>query len=59
MTGKPEEYKELEKYFISRSDKDFWKYYDWFQSHEYENDPVNAGLLDLNRYARMPWNKEE
>ena len=55
MTGKPQEYKQLQKYFISRSDKDFWKYYDWFQSHEYENDPVNAGLLDLNRYARVPW----
>jgi fatty acid cis/trans isomerase CTI len=49
----------LKKYAISRSDKDFWSYFDWFQDKFYENDPLNAGLYDLNRYYRKPWDKKE
>jgi len=49
----------MKKYFISRSDKDFWKIYDWFQKRFYEQEPIKAGLYDLNRYARTPWNKEQ
>ena len=49
----------LKKYFISRSDKDFWKVYDWFQRHFYEQEPIKAGLYDLNRYARKAWDKEK
>jgi hypothetical protein len=28
----------------------FWETYDWFQQQLNENDPVHAGLYDLNRY---------
>ena len=48
----------MKKYFISRSDKDFWKVYDWFQQRFYEKEPLRAGVYDLNRYARSPWKKE-
>jgi len=45
----------LKKYAISRSNKDFWKYFDWFQERFYADDPLNSGLYDLNRYYRTPW----
>ena len=45
----------LKKYAISRSDRDFWKYYDWFQERFYQEEPLNAGLYDLNRYYRSGW----
>ena len=53
--------KKLKKYAISRSNKGFWNYVDWFQNKLYEEDPLNAGLYDLNRYYRKPWEvkKEE
>jgi len=38
------------KYGISRSDKDFWTYYDWFQAQFNKKQPVQSGLFDLNRY---------
>jgi len=43
------------RYFISRSNPDFWKTYDWFQANFYESDPVRAGLYDLNRYYKRAW----
>ncbi len=49
----------LKKYAISRSDERFWDYYDWFQNRFYEEDPLNAGLYDLNRYYRRAWEKTE
>jgi len=49
----------MKKYFISRSDKDFWKIADWFTKHYHKQDRVNAGLYDFNRYARKPWKKEQ
>jgi len=55
MKGTIDEYHELQKFFISRSDKDFWKYYDWFQDYFYKIQPIEAGLYDLNRYAKTPW----
>ena len=55
MQGTSEDFKRLQKYFVSRSDKDFWKIYDWFIEYEKSRDPIKAGLLDLNRYARTPW----
>ena len=58
-SGSSSDIKRMKKYFISRSDKDFWNIYMWFQEHFYEKDPIQAGLYDLNRYARTPWNKEE
>jgi len=57
--GSESDIKRLKKYFISRSDKDFWNYYDWFVEELYKQSPIEAGLYDLNRYARTPWNKGE
>ncbi len=45
----------IRKYFISRSNKDFWKTFDWFQNNFNESDPLNAGLYDLNRYFSKPF----
>ncbi|RLA64647.1 MAG: peptidylprolyl isomerase [Epsilonproteobacteria bacterium] len=45
----------FEKYFISRSDKNFWETFDWFQMHFKKEDPLNAGLYDLNRYFPEIW----
>ena len=35
---------------VPRSDPQFWETYDWFQQKLEEDDPLNAGLYDLNRY---------
>ena len=43
------------RYFISRSNPDFWQTYDWFQTNFNESDPIRAGLYDLNRYYRNAW----
>ena len=43
------------KYAISRSDKDFWKHYDWFQNRFNEDEPRESGLYDLNRYYKRTW----
>ncbi len=48
--GTPEYNAKISKYFTSRSDKDFWPIFDWFQNHFNESDLLNAGLYDLNRY---------
>ena len=56
--GSSAQLKQLKHYFISRSDKNFWKIYDWFQQDFYDKEPINSGLYDLNRYARTPWKKE-
>ena len=54
-----EEYiNKISKYTISRSNKDFWKYFDWFQKELYLEDPLNAGLYDLNRYYKTAWERE-
>ena len=50
-----ESIKRIKKYFISRADKDFWKTFDWFQTHFNDADPQQAGLYDLNRYYRKVW----
>jgi hypothetical protein len=57
MSGSDADIEQLKKYFISRSDKDFWKVYDWFQKHFNETQDIKSGLYDLNRYARTPWTK--
>ncbi len=38
------------EYGVNRSNKDFWKHYDWFQERFAEEQPVQSGLFDLNRY---------
>jgi hypothetical protein len=45
-----EDKKRLAQYGINRSDERFWGTYDWFQAKAMHEDPVNAGLFDLNRY---------
>ncbi|MCI5158343.1 MAG: peptidylprolyl isomerase [Candidatus Electrothrix sp. AUS1_2] len=37
-------------YGINRADPEFWQAYDWFQQRFFEEQPVEAGLFDLNRY---------
>ena len=51
-------YQKVQKYAISRSNKNFWEYFDWFQDRLYKDDPLNAGLYDLNRYYRKPWDNK-
>ena len=46
----PGDYERLAKYGINRAEDRFWDAYDWFQKRFYEDEPVHAGLLDLNRY---------
>lgn len=53
--GSDEHKERAGEYFISRSNPEFWKYYDWFQAHFNKSDPINAGLYDLNRYYRVAW----
>jgi len=55
MSGTDKEYKRLQYFFISRSNPEFWEIADWFEEYFYKKDPINAGLYDLNRYARTPW----
>ncbi len=51
----PEYRAKFEKYFVSRSDDDFWDMFDWFQDDLNKKDPVRAGLYDINRYAPKSW----
>jgi hypothetical protein len=55
MQGTDEEVSQLKKYFISRSDKNFWKIFDWFNARYKEKFSIESGLYDLNRYARTQW----
>ncbi len=48
--GSPRDVARLHRYGINRSDPRFWPAYDWFQDRAYQEDPVEAGLFDLNRY---------
>ena len=58
MRGTDAETAQLKKYFISRSDPKFWEYYDWFQKEFDKQQGIEAGLYDLNRYARLPWSSK-
>lgn len=40
----------LLKYGINRSHPQFWEEFDWFQSHFIQQEPIESGLYDLNRY---------
>jgi hypothetical protein len=46
----PGDYERLAKYGVNRAEDRFWDAYDWFQKRFYEDEPVHAGLFDLNRY---------
>ena len=55
--GSEAESQELKRFFISRSDKKFWNYYDWFQKEYDKKEPLRGGLYDLNRYSSKVWSK--
>ena len=40
----------VEKYGVHRTDSNFWSTADWFQRRMARDQPVRAGLFDLNRY---------
>jgi len=40
----------LDKYSVDRNSPKFWETYDIFQKAFYKQDPISAGLFDLNRY---------
>jgi hypothetical protein len=46
----PRAYERLAKYGVNRAEDRLWDTYDWFQKRFYEDEPVSAGLFDLNRY---------
>ncbi len=41
---------QLNKYLVNRANSEFWQSFDWMQKRFYEDDPMQAGLFDLNRY---------
>ena len=45
-----DEIEQFVRYGINRADPAFWQEYDWFQQRFFEEQPVQAGLFDLNRY---------
>ncbi|MDD4861723.1 MAG: fatty acid cis/trans isomerase [Smithellaceae bacterium] len=46
----PGSYERLARYGVNRAEDRLWDMYDWFQKRFYEDEPVNGGLFDLNRY---------
>ena len=46
----PKDQERLARYGVNRADDRFWATYDWFQKRFLEDEPVNGGLFDLNRY---------
>ncbi|MDI6743325.1 MAG: fatty acid cis/trans isomerase, partial [Smithella sp.] len=46
----PQAFERLAKYGVNRAEDRLWDAYDWFQNRFYEDEPVNGGLFDLNRY---------
>jgi hypothetical protein len=43
----------MAKYGIRRTNRRFWENADWFQQQYAEEQPVEAGILDLNRYGNF------
>ena len=41
---------DLLKLGINRSNENFWQEYDWFQHTFNQENPLESGLYDLNRY---------
>ena len=46
----PKNQARLAKYGVNRADDRLWETYDWFQERFNEEEPVQGGLFDLNRY---------
>jgi len=54
LSSKTIDEKDIERfisYGINRSNPHFWEEYDWFQQRFYEDQPIQAGKFDLNRYS--------
>jgi hypothetical protein len=49
----PRDYERLARYGVNRAEDRLWDTYDWFQKRFYEDEPVHAGLFDLNRYYHL------
>jgi hypothetical protein len=47
---KSRDYERLAKYGVNRAEDRLWDMFDWFQNRFNEDEPVHAGLFDLNRY---------
>ncbi len=45
----------LRRFGISRGDAEFWEHFEWFQKRLEKEQPIEAGLLDLNRYYHSAW----
>jgi hypothetical protein len=46
----PKDNKKILKYAVNRANPKFWEVFDWFNKEFKEEDPINYGLFDLNRY---------
>ncbi len=46
----PKDLERFAKYGVNRADERLWDAYDWFQKRFSEEEPVQGGLFDLNRY---------
>jgi hypothetical protein len=49
-TGSEAEIAQMRTYLVNRANDDFWERYDWLQQRFKEDQPVQSGLFDLNRY---------
>ncbi|MCD6292124.1 MAG: fatty acid cis/trans isomerase, partial [Deltaproteobacteria bacterium] len=45
-----ENMEEFRKFGVNRADDDFWDHFDWFQKRFLKEQPIQAGMFDLNRY---------
>ena len=43
----------MKRWGIRRSHPDFWHYFLDLSSYLRENEPVEAGMLDMNRYQNL------
>jgi hypothetical protein len=50
FTKGPKDSARIARYGINRADERLWDAYDWFQQRFLEDEPVDGGLFDLNRY---------
>jgi hypothetical protein len=46
----PKDAERLSRYAVNRAEERLWDTYDWFQQRFLEDEPVDGGLFDLNRY---------
>lgn len=48
--GTVQDREKLSRYGVGRHEARFWKSYDWFLHRFKQEQPINSGLFDLNRY---------